>query len=445
MKKILLSLVGFGAVVGAGILGFAYWPTSTRDIVAMPDLNDAQTIERGRYVATASDCVACHTTKDSKPFVGGVPFHTPIGTVFSTNITPDPKTGIGEYTLADFDRAVRHGIRKDGVSVFPAMPYPSYAYLTDQDVADMYAYFMKGVEPVEHANLDNDIPFPLSMRFPLAIWRKAFGADPDAVVFDTKRYPNEEIARGAYLVQGPGHCGACHTPRTATMAEKGLDEKSPDYLAGGQVIDGWFAINLRGNNAEGLGRWSKEDIVETLSGSRNAHFGVVGAPMNEVVTHSMQKMTPSDLQAIASYLKTLPASAGEKATYAEKQETVFDKSGRGAEIYMDSCNACHLSNGRGSINAVPALAGNPTVLAPHAVSTIRVVLDGAVLTSTDRRPADLGMPGFAWRYSDQEVAELVTFLRSTWGNGASAVTSEQVKTVRAALAKEKQSKAPAKH
>lgn len=444
MKRILLSFVGFGAIIGAGVLGFAYWPTTTRAIPTTPDLTDVQTIERGRYVATASDCVACHTTKDGKPFVGGVPFHTPIGTVFSTNITPDPKTGIGEYTLTDFDRAVRHGIRKDGISLFPAMPYPSYAYLTDQDVSDMYAYFMKGVEPVAHANVDNDIPFPLSMRFPLAIWRKVFGPNPDTVAFNPERYPNEEIARGAYLVQGPGHCGACHTPRSTTMAEKGLDETSPDYLAGGQVIDGWFAINLRGNNADGLGRWSKEDIVETLSGSRNAHFSVVGAPMNEVVTHSMQKLEQADLEAIASYLKTLPASVKENATYSEKLESVVDKSGRGAEIYMDSCNACHLSNGRGSMNAVPALAGNPTVLAPDAVSTIRVVLDGAVLPSTERRPADLGMPGFAWRYSDEEVAELVTFLRSTWGNGASGVTAEQVKTVRATLEKE-QAETPAGH
>lgn len=433
MKKILLSVVGLGALVGAGVLGYAFWPTSTREIADAPDINDASVIDRGRYIATASDCVACHTTQDGKPFAGGVPFHTPIGTVFSTNITPDTKTGIGEYTLEDFDRAVRHGIRKDGASVYPAMPYPSYAALTDRDVADMYAYFMSGVAPAEQRNLANDIPFPLSLRFPLAIWRKTFAPNADEIAFDAARYPSPEIARGAYLVQGPGHCGACHTPRSATLAEQSLDERSPSYLAGGQVIDGWLAINLRGNEAEGLGRWSRDDIVATLSASRNAHFGVVGAPMNEVVTHSLQKLNQSDLKAIASYLKTLPASPGEKATYNEKQESVFAKTGRGAEIYMDSCSACHMSNGRGSINAVPALAGNPTLLAPDAVSSIRVVLDGAVLPRTEKRPADLGMPGFGWRYSDQEIADLVTFLRSTWGNEAAAVTAEQVKTVRAAI------------
>lgn len=167
--------------------------------------------------------------------------------------------------------------------------------------------------------------------------------------------------------------------------------------------------------------------------------------MNEVVTHSMQKLKQSDLEAIASYLKMLPARAGEKATYVETQESVFDKSGRGAEIYIDSCNACHMSNGRGSVNAVPALAGSPTVLAPDAVSTIRVVLDGAMLPSTDRRPADLGMPGFGWRYSDQEVADLVTFLRTTWGNSADAVAAEDVKAVRAATEKESGSTPSLRH
>lgn len=437
MKKTLLSLIGLCVVIACLVLAYAFYPTTTRAIAAAPNTDDPAVIERGRYVATASDCVACHTSAKGKPFAGGLSFHTPIGTVFSTNITPDKQDGIGTYTLADFDRAVRHGIRKDGASMYPAMPFPSYASLTDQDVSDMYAFFMKSVEPVKQANLASDIPFPMSMRWPLAIWRKTFAPDPDRDAFDPKKYKDDVTARGAYLVQAAGHCGACHTPRTVALSEKTLSDADPSFLSGGQIIDGFFAVNIRTNKAEGIGNWSKEDIVATLSSGRNPHFSVVGSPMNDAVAHSLQYLTTDDQNAIATYLKTLAPSPGEKATYTPVKETVFDKTGRGAEIYADSCSACHLSGGQGTINAVPALAGNPTVLAPDSATTIRVVLEGAMLSSTEKRPSNLGMPGFANRYSDEEIAQLVTFMRSTWGNGAAAVSAKDVAAVRSAVKTEK--------
>ncbi|MDE1149277.1 MAG: cytochrome c [Azospirillaceae bacterium] len=436
MKKIILSVAALAVVAGAAAVTYAYLPTTTRAITLAPALDDAQAVERGRYIATASDCAACHTAPGGKPFAGGLPFATPIGTIRSTNITPDADTGLGHYTLADFDRALRHGIAKNGDTLYPAMPYPSYAHLTDQDVTDLYAYMMKGVEPVKQANQAGDIPFPLSMRWPLAIWRKTFAPNADQPLFDAARYTDPEVARGAYLVQGPGHCGACHTPRSPTLNEKGLDDRSPDYLAGGQVIDGWYAVNLRSNKAEGLGNWSRDDIVATLTTGRNPHHAVTGAPMADVVRLSMQKLNDADVQAIAAYLKTLAPAAHEDARFTGNDATTpallaGQDLGRGEEIYVDSCSACHKSNGQGNPNAFPALANNPSVLSPEPVTVIRAVLFGTAMPATEKRPSNLGMPGFALRYSDDEVAALVTFLRKSWGNEAAPVTAAQVRDVRA--------------
>lgn len=431
--KIILGVVGLGVVGGAGVLGFALWPTSTREITLEVNLDDAETLERGRYVATASDCVACHTAPGGTPFAGGLPIASPVGTMYSTNITPDKETGIGNYSLNDFDRAVRHGIAPNGTSLYPAMSYPSYAVMSDQDIADMYVYFMKGIEPVNQANRVDGIPFPMSMRWPVAIWRKVFG--PGEITFDAAAYSDPEIARGAYLVQGAGHCGACHTPRSeTTMAEAALNESSDLYLSG----NGGAAPSLRGD-ADGLALWSKEDIAETLKTARNPHAAVLPGGMAEVVLHSTQHMTDEDLLAMGAYLKSLgPSSANTATTFAANETTAnafLDGSitGRGAEIYMDSCAACHMTNGQGAKDAFPRLAGNPSILVPTPGPTIRAILAGAAAPAVESRPAPIGMPGFAWRYSDEEIAELVTFLRTSWGNNASAVTAAQVKAVRDGL------------
>lgn len=438
MKKLLLGVVALGVIAGAGVLTFAYLPTQTREIALAIDVNDAAAIERGRYVATASDCVACHTVNGGAEFAGGRPIASPVGTMYSTNITPDQKTGIGAYTLNDFDRAVRHGIVPDGSSLYPAMPYPSYIKLTDQDLADLYAYFMKGVTPVEQVNKAADIPFPMSLRFPVAIWRKLFG--PGELPFEPGRFADAELARGAYLVEGAAHCSTCHTPRGANMAELALDDRSSKFLAGGQVIDGAYAISLRAD-ADGMANWTKEDIVETLRSGRNAHSAVLGEAMGDVVSHSLQYLTDADLNAIAAYIKTLGPSDAAYAGYTPDDTTwrAFADgtiSGRGAEIYQDSCSACHLTTGLGAKDVFPGMAGNPSVLSPDPQAVVTAILKGAKLPVTVTRPAPMGMPGFAWRYSDEEVAELVTFLRSSWGNKAPAVDAAYIKKIRDHLTEE---------
>jgi len=406
------------------------------------DFTAPELISKGEYLARAGDCVACHTEKGGKPYAGGLPMATPIGTIFATNITPDAKTGIGGYSLEDFDKAVRHGIARQGYTLYPAMPYPSYARISDEDLKALYAYFMHGVEPVSQANRESQIPWPLSMRWPLDIWRHLFAPEvASAATSGPLNYENTQIARGAYLVQGLGHCGSCHTPRALTLQEKALDERDPSFLAGGQVIDGWVATSLRGSNPDGLGAWSEQDIIDTLKNGRNAHFASIGA-MNDVIQHSGQYLDDQDLAAIAAYLKSLPAIAGSSKVAFKPDETTAkalwsgQSPSRGAELYVDNCAACHRTDGHGYKEVFPRLVDNPSVLAEDPASMIRVILGGSRLPSTQQAPSDLVMPDFGWRLNDQEAAQLVNFIRNSWGNKAPEVTAKQVGAVRQAIKEE---------
>jgi mono/diheme cytochrome c family protein len=435
-----LALLGVLLLIFIGALTYALLPTHTR-VITRATAADAASVERGHYLAVAGDCTACHSAPGGKAFAGGLALASPVGTIYSTNITPDKKTGIGAYTLDDFDRAVRHGLDQEGGTLYPAMPYPSYSRLTDQDLAALYDYFMQAVEPVTAEEHDNGIPWPLSMHWPLAIWRKIFAAEIEVghPPFDGSRYTDPVVARGAYLVQGPGHCGSCHTPRSLAFQEKAMDESSNQFLAGGHLIDGWVAVNLRGNTADGLGAWSQDDIVATLKTGRNVAHAVVGQPMNDVVAHSTQFLNNDDLIAVAKYLKTLSPATPDDAGFTADPATATAlaagrEENRGAEVYVDNCAACHRSNGAGSAHALPAIAGNPSVLAADPSSLIRLVLGGSSLPGTATAPSALGMPGFAWRLSNDEVAQLLTFIRNSWGNKASAVSPGAVARVRAAMA-----------
>jgi mono/diheme cytochrome c family protein len=390
-------------------------------------------VAHGEYVAKLGDCVACHTTTSGKPFAGGLPFPTPVGTVHSTNITPDREKGIGNYDFKDFVRVMRFGVTPDGTHLYPAMPYRAYAKVSDEDLQDLFAYLQEGVAPVHEAAPANAIRWPLSMRWPLAFWNLAFPGSrftPDAS-------KDAQWNRGSYLVQGLAHCGTCHTPRGLAFQEKDVSGTTDLYLSGTQ-IDGSSPTNLRSNPGDGLGRWSASDIAELLKTGRNAHSAVTGS-MTEVIAHSTQYMTDGDIAAIAAYLKSLsPAPDAGRATYVASDATTNTiMAGReqspGGRIFMDSCAACHRLSGRGEDLAFPSLAGNPSVLTRDPSSLISVILSGARLPSTAGAPTGLAMPPFGWRYNDAEVAELATFIRSSWGNTAPAVVREQVTGVRKQL------------
>ena len=397
----------------------------------------ADPVVRGEYLARAGDCVACHTAPGGKAFAGGLAMASPIGTMYSSNITPDAKTGIGSYSFADFDQAVRHGYAKDKGSLYPAMPFPSYARVTDQDMQDLYEYFMKGVAPVEQPVQANDIPWPLSMRWPLTIWRAMFAPDVEKVKQTAQAVAPtvDPQLRGKYLVEGLGHCGTCHTPRSVTMAEKGLTDADPMFLAGSDMpLEGWVAKNLRGD-ADGLGRWTEQDIFDLLKTGRNDHTAVFGG-MAEVVQHSMQHMSDSDLKAMSVYLKSLSPSAntGGKFTASDATANALwkgDTTQIGAGLYLDNCAACHRTDGKGYSQVFPALAGNTAVLTDDATNLVSIILKGHKVPATATRPSTFTMPAFGWRLSDQEVADVSNFVRTGWGNAAPKVTASDVKTVRA--------------
>lgn len=389
-------------------------------------------VKQGEYLARAGDCVACHTAKGGKPFAGGLPMETPIGTIFSTNITPDP-SGIGAYSFDDFDKAVRHGIAKNGSTLYPAMPYPSYARVNQADMQALYAYFMNGVEPVAQANKDSDIPWPMSMRWPLAMWRWAFA--PAVADFTPVAGQDPVVSRGAYLVEGLGHCGACHTPRALTMQEKALSASdSSAFLAGSAPLEGWIAKNLRGDHKDGLGSWDEAQLVQFLKTGRSDRSAVFGG-MSDVIEHSMQYMSEDDLTAIARYLKSLPAvnPADKPHQYDPAVADALwngDDSKRGAAVYIDNCAACHRTDGNGYTRVFPALAGNPVLQSDDPTSLIHIVLKGGTLPSTHTAPSTFTMPAFDWRLSDQEVADVVNFIRTSWGNKGGDVTEKDVKALR---------------
>lgn len=414
----------------------------------------ADPLVRGAYLARMGDCVACHTAPGGQPFAGGLAMASPLGTIYSSNITPDKDTGIGGYSFEDFDRAVRHGVGKGKGNLYPAMPYPSYARISAQDMQDLYAYFMQKVEPVAVQTPANGITWPLSMRWPLGIWRTLFAPDPAKVqVTNTGSgaAPQADPAlRGAYLVEGLGHCGACHTPRSFTMAEKALDQSDPLFLSGsGAPMDGWVAKNLRGDGPDGLGRWSAQDIVDLLRTGRNNHSAVFGG-MADVVEHSTQYLNPADLEAIAAYLKGLKpanASASASAGYAPSNATADalwngDVRAPGAALYVDNCAACHRSDGKGYAQVFPALSGNSAVLSADPHNVIAVILQGHRVPATAARPSTFTMPSLGWRLTDQQVADVASFVRSGWGNQAPGVTAAQVQTVRGSLPATAQEAAP---
>ena len=391
---------------------------------------DAQELSKGEYLSRASDCVVCHTLPEGRPYAGGLKMSTPAGVIFTTNITPDAETGIGRWSFEDFDRAVRKGIGKDGQRLYPAMPYPSYARLSDQDMLALYDFFMKEVKPVRQRPTPNELSWPYNMRWPLAAWNW-LGTDAGAYKPDARF--DAEWNRGAYLVQGPGHCGACHTPRGFALQEKALNETSGAFLAGGN-LDNWSAPNLRNDLNTGLGRWSEEDLAQFLKTGTNRH-GTAFGTMRDVVNYSTRYLSDADTKAIAKYIKSLsPSIDRTEPVWVYDNRTTEALSARkfdapGAATFQRQCASCHGSDGKGG-GGLPALAGNPAILDPDGTSIINVVLNGAHPLDPAGLPEADWMPQFRTFLGDKEVAELVTFVRTGWGNRASAVTPADVARLR---------------
>jgi mono/diheme cytochrome c family protein len=421
-----------------GVFGFPFVALALISTVANAQTMDPKIIARGAYLAKAADCAGCHTAGPGKPpFAGGLPINSPFGAIYSTNITPDPVTGIGQYTYADFSRAVRQGVAKDGKRLYPAMPYASFAALLESDVQALYAYFMNEVKPVRHTPPQTRLPFPFNQRWTLGFWTVAFVTDEP---FKPRPDRNAQWNRGAYLVQALGHCGACHTPRGLAYQEKGYSETSPDYLSGA-VVDNWFAGNLTGNQASGLGRWTENEISAFLRTGHNGHAVAFGS-MVMVIENSTQHLQEKDLNAIAHYLKSLPARKGETSYKPHARTQIIlarTVSGPhelpGAGIYSGFCAKCHEKDGSGKAPKIPRLAGSPMVVSENTTSLVRLMLEGGKGPMTRFGPEPKKMPAYAAELTDREIADVLTFIRNSWGNGAPAVTPRSVFLLRKELRK----------
>ncbi|MDE1941944.1 MAG: c-type cytochrome [Betaproteobacteria bacterium] len=390
---------------------------------AAGSVQEDELVKRGEYLAHLGDCVACHTAKGGKPLAGGLEMQTPFGTIHSTNITPDALTGIGSYSFGAFDRAMRQGVAADGHNLYPVMPYTSFARISPDDMHALYAYLMKGVQPVQQANQKNHMQWPFSMRFGLKFWNAVFLKETP---FKPDPSKSAQWNRGAYIVQGLGHCGACHSPRGIAMQEKAQSDEGEaglSYLTG-STLEHWRAVNLRN-------RWSGESFAQFLKTGHNRYATAYGT-MTDVVHHSSQHFSDSDLAAIGEYLSSLSPNDETNSIMPHQVVKASEKDlykTRGGLGYVQFCSTCHQYDGRGVEKFFPPLANNSSVQAKDPTSVIHVILSGWKSPVTESARHGFYMPSYS-RLGDQELAEIITFVRAQWGNRGLPVTAVDVKKVR---------------
>jgi mono/diheme cytochrome c family protein len=384
-------------------------------------------IERGKYLATAGNCVSCHTRPGGLPFTGGLAFATPFGTIYSTNITPDNGTGIGKWKAEDLRRAMHEGLAPDGRRLFPAFPYTSFTKVTDADVDDIYAY-LRSLKPERYTPPENSFLF--RQRWPMMQWNALF-FEPARFKPDASK--SAEWNRGAYLVDGLGHCSACHTPRNLFMAEVA----SRAYGGGSGIahevakdeLRPWSGVNLT-SAKEGLAAWSVGDLAKYLQTGFSTRAGTFG-PMNDVIVNSLKQMTPQDVRAMAVYIKSLPAY--ESATAA----VTADEAKAGAAIYKDRCEKCHLSSGRGGMFTGPPLSGSAVVQTDDPASLINIILFGPMVPKEVSLGAWETMKGYLDILNDTETAAVANYVRGSWSNRGRTVSPSDVARQRGAVAEAK--------
>jgi mono/diheme cytochrome c family protein len=384
----------------------------------------ASVMQHGEYLARAADCIACHTMPEGKLFAGGRPMATPFGTLYTSNITPDPDTGIGKWTADQFYGAMHRGRFPDGGLIYPAMPFGSYTKVTRADSDAIFAYLLS-VPAVHQANRPHDLRFPYDNRSLILGWRTLFFNEGE---FQPDPSRSVEWNRGAYLVEGLGHCGMCHTPINA------LGGNSPSAAFEGGLIpmQNWYAPSLVSNKEAGLGDWSIEDIVDLLKKGVSERGAVYG-PMAEVVFNSLQYLTDEDVRAMAVYLKALaegnPPAPPTSAVPTTESNLLL---ALGKTVYDKQCAACHGAQGGGRPLDFPPLAGNQSIQMSSAVNAIRMVLNGGYPPATAGNPMPYGMPPFAQSLSDDEVAAVVSYIRTAWGNRGSPVGAREANALRSA-------------
>lgn len=378
----------------------------------------AELVQRGGYLARAANCAGCHTAPGGAPLAGGRGVHTPFGTVYAPNITPDARTGLGRWSASEFRRALHHGRSRDGRLLYPAFPYPSFTRITRDDVDALFAW-LRAQPPVEQPNRPHALRWPYGTQAALAVWRALyFRAQP----FAPEPQRPDAYTRGQYLVQALGHCAACHSSRNALGGIAGNAE-----FGGGLMPDAsWFAPALSHPAAAGVQGWPREE-VRRLLGTGTSARGSVAGPMAEVVYASTQHLSPADLDAMALYLGALPQRPLPPADAAPARTELL---AQGATLYDQHCAACHGARGQGVPGIYPALAGNRALTLEYPHNLVQMIRHGGFAPATPGHPRPFGMPPFGQLLSDEEVAALASYLRQSWGHAASAVTVPEVRRIR---------------
>jgi len=367
-------------------------------------------IERGAYLARAGNCMGCHSTAGSPEFAGGRGVDTPFGTVFAPNITPDPKTGIGNWSSSEFWRAMHHGRSKDGHLLYPAFPYPSYTNVTREDSDALYAY-LRSVKAMEQANKAHALPFPYNTQAALAAWRAMFFR---AGSLEPEPQKSAEWNRGRYLVDALAHCAACHSSRNFL----GATSLNANFAGGLMPDEAWYAPSLADPKEAGFQKWSRQDAAKLLKDGLTSHAGVTG-PMAEVVFSSTQYLSQQDLNAMVEYLAAIPVRETENKDVARGSSDVL---ARGGKLYERHCASCHGDKGQGVPSMYPPLAGNRAVLLDSPNNLVQIIRMGGFLPSTSGNPQPFGMPPFQQVLSSEDVAAVATYVRQSWGNSAPAVS-----------------------
>ncbi|SFM04567.1 Cytochrome c, mono-and diheme variants [Nitrosomonas nitrosa] len=402
---------------GTGYGLIALLMVGVMEIHAATESTAVRQLARGEYLARVGNCLGCHTTKGGQPFAGGLRLTTSFGTFVTPNITPDDETGIGRWSQEDFWRAMHEGKSRDGRLLYPAFPYTDYTKVTRED-ADLIFAYLRSIPAVSQSNPPHEIRFPYNYRPLLYVWRALFFKQG---IYEPDSTKSEEWNRGAYLVQGLGHCNACHTARNV------LGASQDEHASEGQIMDSnWYAPSLTTRQEAGSMDWSIEEIVELLTVGVTQR-AMMSGPMGTVVRQSLQYLTPEDARAMAVYLKSLPESdAPPEVRYPEMPEGVRKYLAQGEKLYEKHCQDCHGASGQGAPGIYPALTGNRSVTMAIPTNVIRIVLNGGYPPTTAANPQPYGMPPFQQIIRDEEVAQLVSFIRNAWGNRGSLVTPVDV-------------------
>ncbi|MES2977023.1 MAG: cytochrome c [Pseudomonadota bacterium] len=429
----LLRVIGALLALTAGLLAWI-WLAGVHDFEdpasaasQNPALPQANVIVRGEYLTRAGNCMTCHTSRGGASYAGGRGIETPFGTVFSSNLTPDPDSGLGKWSANDFWRAIHHGRSQDGRLLYPAFPYTSYTLVSREDSDAMYAY-LRTLPPVAQPAQPHTLRWPFSTQPALAAWRALY-FKPDR--FEPDPAQNADWNRGAYLVRGLGHCAACHSARNA------LGGSSPLDLAGGLIpMQNWYAPSLTRRDEASVAGWPTEDVISLFKTGVAPHASALG-PMAEVVLHSTQFLSEPDLQSMAVFLKSLAEPADKQAGAEAVASSTPAAAGKvplsaqqGARLFDKHCAQCHGDRGEGVRGIYPALAGNRAVTMPSTANLVQIVLNGGYSPATEGNPRPYGMPPFVLELSDVEVASVLTFIRTSWGNRGGEVTAFDVNRAR---------------